>query len=267
MNALEGRRIVITRPVNKAEEFSSVLKELGAIPIILPTIEISPLQDHKQLDKAIGHLENYDWLILTSANAVNAFWNRMQVYKKDSLPNSLRVAAIGSKTASTLQELGIQADYVPYEYVAEALHQGLGDLNGKRVLLPQADLARDMLSVAIQKAGGIAHPITAYHTIPANPNASGLRALREGVDALTFTSPSTVLNFFSITNTAGLNPYQINGDPIYVCIGPITADAVQQKGIKKFIVAKEYTQEGLISTMQEFFDRNPPRRELENTND
>jgi len=253
MSELAGRRIVITRPRNKAARFSQTLIELGAHPVIFPTIEISPIRDTKLLDCAINKLESYDWLVLTSANAVDAFWNRMDALGMDCLPSSLQVAAIGSITALALQNLGIHTEFVPDEYVAEAILPGLGDLTGKWVLLPQADLARDMLPQAIQNEGGFAHPITAYHTIPANPDPEGLQALQIGVEAVTFTSPSTVINFISIAENAGLNPYLLPGDPIYACIGPITAEATYQNGFQKIIVAQTYTQAGLISAMEDYF--------------
>jgi uroporphyrinogen III methyltransferase/synthase len=160
-----------------------------------------------------------------------------------------RVAAIGPKTAEALQDRGIHPDFVPEEYVAESILPGLGDLQGKWILLPRAEIARKALPEAIVAAGGVAHEISIYKTVPVQPDSEGLAALKSGVDWITFTSPSTVRNFVEILRDQKMNPLQLNSDPKIACIGPITERAARDEGFEVNVVAEQYTTEGLISAI------------------
>jgi uroporphyrinogen-III synthase len=160
-----------------------------------------------------------------------------------------KVAAIGPKTAQSLETRGVTPDFVPDEYVAEAILPGLGDLRGRWVLLPRAEIARKALPEAILQAGGVAHEIAVYQTLPAEPDLEGLTALKSGVDAVTFTSPSTVENFVEIVRREGLNPLQLPRNPLIACIGPITQKAAQEAGFSETVVAEEYTTEGIVTLL------------------
>jgi uroporphyrinogen-III synthase len=195
-------------------------------------------------------LEYYDWLVLTSANAVDVVYGRMRALGVDSLPASLRIAAVGPKTAAKIKDKGIEPDFVPHEYISEAVTPGLGDLRGRWVLLPTADIARDTLPQAIQAADGIAHVITAYRTIPSIPDPAGLSALSSGVDMITFTSGSTARNFAILVQQAGLDPFNLPGRPRIACIGPKTAHAAREAGFIVDIVAPEYTVDGLVEAIR-----------------
>jgi uroporphyrinogen-III synthase len=243
-------RVLITRARKDAEEFTQGLQAMGAEATFLPTIEITPVSDTTALDKAISQLHDYDWLILTSANAAEVFLKRKNALGIKHMPVQLKLAAIGPKTAARLQDHLISPDFIPEEYVAEAILSGLGDLKGRWVLLPTADIAHDTLPQAIQAEGGIAHVITAYHTMPAKPDSEGLSALRSGVDVITFTSGSTVHNFHAMVSNAGLDPLRLPGDPKIACIGPKTAATAKEMGFRVDIVANEYTIEGLIQAIQ-----------------
>jgi uroporphyrinogen III methyltransferase/synthase len=257
MSELQGKRVVITRPRHQAGEFAAALQEAGAQAILFPVIEIGPVEDTTALDHALLKLHCYDWLILTSVNGVEALWERMNELKLEQVPAGVHVAAIGPKTAEALQERGVVPEFVPPEYVAEAIVPGLGDLRGRWALLPRADLARPALADAICDAGGVAHEIAAYHTLPAVPDPEALQALRTSVDVLTFTSSSTVRNFVSLTSAAGLDPLQLPGDPLVACIGPITAATARQSGFKVSLVAEEYTTQGLLEALKnkEIFEK------------
>ena len=143
----------------------------------------------------------------------------------------VRVAAIGPKTADALRKHDIEPDFIPEEYVAEAILPGLGDLRGKWVLLPRAEIARQELPNAILKAGGIAHEIVVYQTLPAKVDMDGLNALKSGVDVITFTSASTVQNFVAIARKNGLDPLKLPNNPLFACIGPITEQAARDEGL------------------------------------
>jgi len=162
----------------------------------------------------------------------------------------IRVAAIGPKTAQALISRGVTPDFVPDEYIAEAILPGLGDLRGRWVLLPRAEIARKALPEAIAAVGGMAHEIAVYQTVRAEPDPDGLSALKSGVDAVTFTSPSTVENFVEIVRRAGLDPMHLPGDPKIACIGPITQKAAAEAGFVDIFVAEEYTTEGLVELLQ-----------------
>jgi uroporphyrinogen-III synthase len=249
MPDLTGKRILITRPRSQLGPFIELLKEAGAIPVPFPVIEISPIEDTILLDRALKKLACYDWLVLTSVNGVDAVWQRLAACEIAHLPDELQVAAIGPKTAQALRDRGVRVDFVPDEYVAEAILPGLGELRGRWVLLPRADQARRDLALAIAADGGVPHEIAAYRTIPAPLDPDGLAALQAGVDALTFTSSSTVRNFIRLTREAGLDPFHLPGNPIIACIGPITAASAREAGFPVDVVADEYTTGGLLKAM------------------
>ncbi len=258
MPGLDAKRVLITRPRDQADEFANLLREQGAIPILLPVIEIQSLADSSQLDRALRNLELYDWLILTSVNGVQAVWDRLAalgiVFPDPSRLSHLpRIAAIGPKTAGALERRGVVPDFVPETYVAEAIFPGLGDLGTRRVLLPRADSARTTLAELIQAAGGFPEQIVAYRTVPTPPDPEGLRALRQGVDILTFTSASTVRQFAELVGSIGLDPTMMPGNPVVACIGPITARAAVDAGLSVSIQAKDYTIEGLVHALLGYF--------------
>lgn len=253
MKPLEGKRVVITRPREKAGDLEERLKVLGAIPVLFPTIAIAPLREPSFLDQALQKLESYCWLVFTSSNAVDAVWERLGILGIDSLPTSLKIATVGRKTADALGEYGVTPHFIPDEFVSEAVVPGLGNLRGRQILIPSADIARDTLPNAIRAAGGVPHVVTAYHTIPTRPNPEGIQAFRNGVDILTFTSGSTARNFKSILQRMDLDPFHLPGAPVVAVIGPKTAREAQGAGFVVDIVAQEYTVEGLIAALSIYF--------------
>jgi uroporphyrinogen III methyltransferase/synthase len=250
MPELGGKRILITRPRRQADEFAEALRAAGGLPVLFPVIDIGPTEDLTALDRALGKLNCYDWLVLTSVNGVQAVWERLETSGIQNLPSGLKVAAIGPKTAASLIARGVRVDFQPQEYIAEAILPGLGDLRGRWVLLPRADLARPALAIAINSTGGVAHEIAAYRTIPAKPDPEGWQALAEGVDVLTFTSSSTVTNFVALVQRSGLDPLHLPGAPLVACIGPITAATAQAAGFHVSVVAATYTTQGLLEAIR-----------------
>jgi uroporphyrinogen III methyltransferase / synthase len=241
------KRVLITRPQAQARGMSDGLLAAGYEPVFFPVIEIQPMQDNRDLDEALEHLTRYGWIVFTSANAVDVVFGRPQArIAAKSMQNGVGVAAIGPKTAKALQAHGVTPDFVPKEYVAEAIVPGMGDLHGKRVLLPRAEIARKALPQAIAAAGGVPHEIAVYRTLPARPSPEAFEALRTGVDVISLTSPSTVANFITILRQSGIDPFHLAGNPLIACIGPITETAARGAGFKNVAVAEEYTAEGLI---------------------
>jgi len=248
---LTNLRILITRPAGQAVDFAERLAKLGAIPILFPTIQVEAFRDNPELDRALINLQNYDWLVVTSVNGVEAVFERLYALDIDHLPASLKVAAIGPKTAAALQSVGVQPDFIPKEYIAEAILPGLGELQHLRVLLLRADIARPALAEAIRRAGGEAYDISVYRILAGQPDPGALEALREGVDIVTFTSSSTVHHFNDLVRQAGLDPIHLPGDPRFVCIGPITAKTAQEEGLPVGFTAREYTTNGIIQALLE----------------
>ena len=250
---LINKRILITRPRAQAEEFASALSAAGAHPIFFPVIEIAPLNDFSGLDSALLKIDTYDWLILTSVHGVDVFFKRLDALGIQHVPESLRVAAIGPKTSSCLSHHGVTAHFVPTEYIAESILPGLGeDISGKRLLLPQSDLARTALANEIRSAGGVVDEIVAYRTVPDQPGNFGMNALRAGVDIITFTSPSAVHNFVDIVRNHELDPLNLPGTPLFACIGPVTKKAAEEMGFCDPVVANEHTTTGLIEALGKF---------------
>jgi uroporphyrinogen-III synthase len=201
----------------------------------------------------LSSLQKYDWVIFTSVNAVEVVLKRLPAGAFDPAAAMPHVAAIGPKTADALTRRGLRPAFVPDEFVAEAILPGLGDLSNKWVFLPRAEIARKVLPDAIAAAGGIAHEIAVYKTLPAIPDPEGLAAIRAGVDVITLTSPSAVQNFFAIMRSNKLDPLDLPGAPLYACIGPITESAAREEGLLNPIVASEYTTDGLAELISSQF--------------
>ena len=251
------KRILVTRPRVQADSFGDGLRAAGFDPIYFPVIEIRPIENNVALDKAFNQLHCYAWMVFTSVNAVDVVFGLVGV-TRPGLSSALenhggsplpRIAVIGPKTADALRKHNIEPDFIPEEYVAEAILPGLGDLKNKWVLLPRAEIARKELPEAIVKAGGTAHGISVYKTLPTQPDPEGLAALKSGVDVVTFTSASSVENFISIMRQNKLDPTNLPNNPLFACIGPITEQAAREEGLVNLVVAKEYTTEGLIEAI------------------
>jgi uroporphyrinogen III methyltransferase / synthase len=247
-------KVLITRPRSQANSFANALAKAGFETVFFPVIEIRPFEENVALERAIEKIGCYDWIVFTSVNGVEAFFDRLEFpspFQGKGPGVRVKTAAIGPKTAQSLAAHGVRPDFVPDEYVAEAILPGLGDLRGRWVLLPRAEIARKALPEAIATAGGVAHEIAVYQTLPAEPDPDGLAALQSGVDAVTFTSPSTVENFVAVVRRSGLNPVHLPGNPRIACIGPITQKAAEEAGFVHVVVAEEYTSEGIVKLLRD----------------
>jgi uroporphyrinogen-III synthase len=183
-------------------------------------------------------------------------WNRLQILEIHQILGKTKIAAIGPKTGLSLETRKVQPDFIPAEYTADSVAPGMGDLVGKRVLLPLGNLARETLSNAIRLSGGFPKVITAYNTFPEKPDPAGLSSLQSGVDAITFTSSSSAVNFVQIVQNAGLDPERLPGNPIYACIGPITTKSAIELGLHPEVIAAEFTVEGLINSLRIYYQGN-----------
>ena len=237
------KRVLVTRPRAQADSFGERLRDAGFEPIYFPMIEIKAIENNVALERALSKLSCYEWVVFTSTNAVEVMFDQ---FPSSNWNSGIKVAAIGPKTAEALKARGVTPDFVPEEYIAEAILPGLGDLLGKWVLLPRAEIARKELPEAIFHAGGVPHQITVYKTLLVQPDLDGLALLKSGVDVVTFTSASAVENFAAILRQNKLDRLKLPNNPLIACIGPITEQAARAVGFQNIVVAKEYTTEGLI---------------------
>ncbi len=251
MSALSGKRILVTRPRSQSAALLAKLAELGADAIPLPVIEIEPLADNGRLDTAIHSLGNYRWVIFTSVNGVAAFWARLTACGMDKNAFSgVQVAAIGPVTAQALRDRGVEPAFIPSEFIAEAIAAGLGDIRGARILRPRADIARKALATELEMRGAVPDEIAVYRTAPATPDPEVLAELRRGFDAVLFTSASTVHSFMRLLQEQAL---EFPASALVACIGPITADAARAHGLEPQVVAAEYTTDGLLNSLLDFY--------------
>jgi len=239
---LAGRRILITRSEKQAASFAQKLAQLGATPIVCPVIQFAALPTGP-LDDALAQIALYDWLIFTSVNGVDFFFQRVdELGLSLSLP---RVAVTGSATARRLQARRVAIDFMPDEFVGEALAAGLGDLTGQRVLLPRAKIGRLELVARLRQQGAVVDDVPLYDTVTAIPTPDALAELEKGVDIITFTSPSSVRNFLKMLQPPG-GSEPPGGYAQIACIGPITAAEAEKHGLTPAIVPGEYTIDGLV---------------------
>lgn len=248
--ALRGMRVVVTRPRAQAGPLADALTALGAQVILLPAIRLEPAADLTPLDRALRRLQAYAWVIFTSANAVRLTLERLAALGLPPAALAARgVAAIGPATAAALQAAGVHPAFVPEEFIAERVAEGLGSVAGLRVLLPRAAGARPALPDLLRAAGALVEEIPLYRAVPHGPDAAACAKLARGVDVVTFTSPSTVEGFVQIVRALGLDPQRLPGDPAFVCIGPITAAAAAQAGLPPARVAQDYSAPGLVEAL------------------
>jgi uroporphyrinogen III methyltransferase/synthase len=250
---LFGKRVLITRTRRQASTLARLLADEGAVPVELPSIEIEPIEDAERVDATIASLKTYAWVVFTSANAVELFFEHLAERGLDSRAfGAARVAAIGPATARALLERGIRADVVPAEYVAEAVVEAMrGAISpGDRVLLPRAESARAELISGLESLGASVDEVPIYRAaVPSEASPEVLRQLRDGaIDIVTFTSSSTVRNLIAMLGDAA--PLQ---RATIACIGPITAKTADEHGLRVDVMASEYTVEGLVAALVEHF--------------
>lgn len=255
---LFGRRIVVTRSREQAAELVERLEGLGANAIVAPSVRIEPPESYEALDREVAAASSYDWIVFTSANGVDQFMARVQAGPGDIRDlKGVRICAIGPSTAGRLETRGIRVDLVPPEYRAEAVLEALKgrtDVKGLRFLLPRADLAREVLPNELRAAGADVTEVTAYRTVLAEsggePDVYRMLLDRQ-VDAIMFTSASTVRNFVKII---GPEPaVDLLRTTVVACIGPVTAEAAEQLGIRPSVVPPTYTIPALVDALVDHF--------------
>lgn len=254
--SLFGRRIVITRPRSQSGAFVRAIEDLGGEVVEFPTIEILSPESYDPLDQAIERIKNYHWIIFTSVNGVRHFLARFHQLKRDiRVLEGIKIAAIGPETAKALESAYLHVDLLPREYLAEAILQQLrpDEIRGRRVLLPRAAEARDVLPKTLRGWGAEVDVVGAYRTVGAKSDAAWLRVmlLEKKIDMITFTSSSTVKNFAALF--PGENMEELLADTAVACLGPITCRTAEEVEVRVDVVAQEYTTAGLTKAIVQYY--------------
>ncbi len=258
---LFGKRILVTRPREQAAEFVNLLEGLGAQPIEAPMISIAPPADWEQLDEACRRIGDFDWIVFSSGHGVEAFIERLLVSPLDFRAINARFCTVGPATAEKLTRLGLKVDLVPHESRAEGVVNALleaGPVRGKRVLLPRADIGREVIGEELRKRGAEVTEVVAYRNIAVDLEREGgpdvyRMLLDKRIDVVTFTSPSAVRNFVELI---GAEPAaDLLKSTLVASIGPVTAEAAAQYDIHSAIVPAQYTIAALTDAIVKHFEK------------
>jgi uroporphyrinogen III methyltransferase/synthase len=259
---LFGKRILVTRPREQAAEMVDLLESFGAEAIETPMIRIVPPDDFGPLDAACAAVQTFDWIVFASVNAVTVFLERLLRTPLDLRAlHGVRLCAVGPSTAERLAEAGLKVDLVPAEYRAEALVDAIGHAGptgGLRVLLPRADIGRELVGDELRKRGADVTEVVAYRTVVVDPERDGepdvyRMLLDRRIDVVTFTSASAVRNFVQVV---GAEPAaDLLRTTVVASIGPVTAETAAQYNIQTTILPAQYTVPALVEAIAAHFGR------------
>jgi len=251
---LSGKRIVVTRTRKQAGALSGQLRALGADVFELPTIRIEPPTDLREFAELVQDAHGYDWIVFTSPNGVDAFFEIFyKLYDDAREIGAAKIAAIGPATAQRIKDFRLHVDLQPEEFVAEAVvreFQKQGGVENLRILLARAEKARDVLPKQLSSLGAIVDEGFAYRTVPETRDITGARRrlLDEGADLITFASSSTVENFLAL-GLAWPKGMQV------ASIGPVTSKTARDHGLKVDVEARRHDIEGLVEAIRNFFGK------------
>lgn len=255
---LFGKRVLVTRAREQAGPTAALLRERGADPVVVPTIEIRPPTDARAMVEAAGALDRYGWIVVTSANGVERLWAEVRRQGKDARAfATAKLAAIGPGTAAALERYGLTADLVAKVHHGEGLADELGPAIGDakpKVLVARARRARDVIPEALRAAGCEVDVVPVYETYaPPGPLLDALAALLEAgeIDVVTFTSSSTVEH---LCDALGDRTARLLGSTCVASIGPITTETARRRGIRVDVTASEHTVRGLVSAIEAYFE-------------
>jgi uroporphyrinogen III methyltransferase/synthase len=261
---LAGRTILVTRPRHQASGLAERLEAFGAEVVAIPTIVLEPPDDPRALEAAVAAAGSYDWIVFTSTNGVRAFFERFAATGHDVRElAAARIAAIGSETARALEALLLRPALVPGEYRAEGLLAAFAaePMAGRRVLLPRAAGARAVLRDELGHLGAHVDDVATYRARP--PTAVEAAPLLEALDhahldAVTFTSSSTVRNFAALVGEARVAAMADSGRPLVASIGPITTETARACGLSVTVHAEPYTAAALAAALARHFCNDVP---------
>ncbi len=261
-NALSGKRIVITRAAVQSEALARELSARGAIPVVLPLVSFADPEDFAPLDAAIAGIQRFDWIILTSAQAVRALAKRGKEVMRSLMysESELRIACVGPATAEAARQAGLPVEYVAVTHTGAGLAEELGNrLQGARVLLPRSDRANQDLPQALKRHGAQVTEVIAYRTLrPTEVDRRNLAQIGDGAaDAVLFFSPSAVQHFAELFGGEQLRALQ---DKLAItAVGPVTANALRGAGVRRIVLAKETTTTAVVEALEHHYAENVKR--------
>ena len=255
-NSLAGKRIVITRAAAQSEALARELTEHGAVPVVLPLVSFAEPEDFAPFDQALAEIDQFDWLILTSAQTVRALIERTTDLQLPVVGTGrrLRVACVGPVTADAARKANLPVEYVAMTHNGVALANELGSrVQGAKVLLPRSDRANPDLPAALKRHGAQVTEVIAYCTLPpAQVDQGALKKIAEGEsDAVLFFSPSAVHHFKELVGAEGL---RLLPDKLTIlAVGPVTAKALREAGVVRFAVAADTNVASVIEALEQHF--------------
>ncbi|MFZ3588353.1 uroporphyrinogen-III synthase [Bacillus sp. DJP31] len=252
---LANKTIVITRAEEKSREFARQIKDLGGTPLILPLLAFLPAVLTPMEKLQLNRLNEFDWLVFTSVNGVEYFFQQSEQLSIDTRGLQAKIAVVGDKTKLALKKRGLEAFLLPTEFVAEGLIRDLQNekLEGKKVLYIRGNLARDLIPKQLGVLGAKVTKLTVYTTVCPTHRLEWLEILNQNVDAITFTSPSTINHFVQLLEGTDWKSWIQR--TVVCCIGPITEKAAQTHGIIPNIVPQTYTMDHLLQELLSFFEK------------
>jgi uroporphyrinogen III methyltransferase/synthase len=271
---LFGKRIVVTRPREQATELIEQIESMGAEAIEAPMIRVVPPDDYGPLDAACRDVATFDLIVFSSANAVDSFVQRLLASPLDLRElKGVTLCAIGSATAERLARHGLKVDVTPHEYRAESLIRAIaetGDVRGLRILLPHADIGREIVADELRRLGAEVAEVVAYRTVAAEPERAGdpdiyRMLLERGIDVVTFTSASAVRHF--VKGLGAEQAADLLRTTLVASIGPVTAEAAAQRNIQTTIMGSQYTVKSLVEAIVDYFDHTKDTEDRSHTKD
>jgi uroporphyrinogen-III synthase len=258
---LKGKRIVVTRAAEQSETLIAALQAHGATPIVLPLIEFAPPDDVKKLDETVRGLQQFDWIFLTSQNALRALQEASQRIKLSlaKAVGKVAIAVVGPRTAVAAREAGLVVRHEASKHDGASLAKELApEIKGKRVLLPRSDRANQDLVVVLNELGALVTEVVAYKTIrPSSAEDQVNETIVHGApDAVLFFSPSAVHH---LRDSSGVDVFsRLSQKMAFAAIGPITERALRSAGVERIVKAEETTVDGIIHSLIEYFGQSRP---------
>ena len=254
--SLKGKRVVVTRAVEQSAQLVQALREQGAVPIVLPMVAFGPPEDPFLLDEAIRQFRSYDWVFLTSQNALRALEERCQ-FLNVSLAEALEgvgIAAVGPATADAVENAGLRVSYIATKHQGVALAEELAErVRGKRVLLPRSDRANPELVESLHRFGAHVVEVCAYRTVRSDTTdsaAAGALA-EEGADAVLFFSPSAVHHLQELLGSEKFLAWSRRS--VYAAIGPVTEGALRKARVDRVVLARDTTVPAVLEALADYF--------------
>jgi uroporphyrinogen-III synthase len=255
-SSLAGKRVVVTRAAEQSEALVKALEEQGAVAVVVPMVAFAPPDDLGPLDEAIREIERYDWLFLTSQNALRALQERGEALgiRLGEATGNVKIATVGPATAEAAEQAGLRVEYVAVKHQGTAMAEELAErVRGKRVLLPRSDRANPELVKKLRELGASVKGVVAYKTVQPDEGsaASANQRMREGADAVLFFSPSAVHH---LQEKLGAEKFQeLAQRVLFTAIGPITEKALRQAKIERVAMARDTTVDAVIGILRDYF--------------